>query len=59
MKRIRSVVIARPVKVLINSRRGHQWGQIKDAVTNKVLHTGRLPYIKRTALKRYNHKVTL
>ena len=52
------VTISRPVKVIINSRSGHQWGQIKDVRSGFVLHTGRLPYIKRVAEKRYNHKVS-
>jgi hypothetical protein len=58
MKLAKSVV-ARPVKVVINSRNGHQWGQIKDARSGFVLHTGRLPYIKYTAKKKYNHSVTI
>jgi hypothetical protein len=60
MKLANKIVIARPIKVVVNSaRKGDQWGQIKDAASNKVLHTGRLPYIVRTARVRYNHQVTL
>jgi len=61
MQLVTKVKIARPVKIVVNSNnsQSHQWGQIKDAVTNQVLHTGRLPYIVRTARVRYNHEVSL
>jgi len=56
-----AVKIARPVKVVQNttntSVKSHQWGQIRDAVTNEVLHTGQLPYIRRVARQRYNASV--
>jgi hypothetical protein len=56
-----AVKIARPVKVVQNttntSVKSHQWGQIRDAVTNEVLHTGQLPYISRIARTRYNAAV--
>lgn len=59
MKLATSVVIARPVKVVVNTpNSGSQWGQIKEVGTGRVLHTGRLPYIKHIAKKRYNHSVT-
>ena len=51
------VVIARPVKVVLNTgdrRSVAQWGQIRDAVTGAVLHTGQIPYIRRVAKSRYN-----
>jgi hypothetical protein len=54
------VVIARPVKVILNTgdrKSVAQWGQIKDAVTGKVLHTGQVPYIRSLARKRYNTQV--
>jgi len=52
-------VVARPVKVIVNSVNSnlHQWGQIRDAKTNQILHTGRVGYIRRVALKRYNTQV--
>lgn len=53
-----TVKIARPVKVLRNSEKGHQWGQIKDAVSGETLHVGRLPYIRLVARKRYNTHVS-
>ena len=56
-----AVKIARPVKVVQNttntSVKSHQWGQIRDAVTNEVLHTGQLSYISRVARTRYNAAV--
>lgn len=55
MLQVKSVVVARPVKVIQNSvKSGNQWGQIKDAVSGDVLHVGQLPYIKQVARKRYN-----
>jgi hypothetical protein len=53
------VVIARPVKVVLNTvkKESHQWGQIKDAVSGVVLHTGQVPYICKVAEKRYNARV--
>jgi len=56
-----AVKIARPVKVVVNTsdKRSHQWGQIRDAVTGRVLHTGQVGYIKRVAKKRYNSVVSL
>jgi len=48
-----SVKVARPVRVVINStKRGDQWAQIRH--DGQILHTGRLPYIKRVAKTRYN-----
>jgi hypothetical protein len=55
MLQVKSVVVARPVKVVQNTVKvGNQWGQIKDAVSGEVLHVGQLPYIKQVARKRYN-----
>jgi hypothetical protein len=52
---VKSVVVARPVKIIQNSvKTGNQWGQIKDAVSGDVLHVGQLPYIRRIARDRYN-----
>lgn len=61
MKLVNKVAIARPVKVIQNStnEKSQRWGQIKDAKTGEVLHTGQLGYIVRTARKRYNVAVTL
>lgn len=51
-----TVKVARPVRVVINSiRHGDQWAQIREG--SKVLHTGRIPYIKRVAKTRYNTMV--
>ena len=51
-------IVARPVKVIQNttntSVKSHQWGQIRDAVSGEILHTGQLGYIKQVARKRYN-----
>lgn len=55
------VVIARPVKVVLNTgdkKSIAQWGQIRDAVSGEVLHTGQVNYIKSIAKKRYNFRVT-
>lgn len=55
-----AVKVARPVKVIVNSqKRGDQWGQIRCVASGKILHTGRLSYIKRIAEKRYNSKVNI
>ena len=55
MLQVKSVVVARPVKVVQNTVKvGNQWGQIKDAVSGEVLHVGQLQYIKQVARKRYN-----
>ena len=55
MLQVKSVVVARPVKVVQNTVKvGNQWGQIKDAISGEVLHVGQLPYIKQVARKRYN-----
>ena len=55
MLQVKSVVVARPVKVIQNTVKvGNQWGQIKDAVSGEVLHVGQLQYIKQVARKRYN-----
>ena len=51
------VVIARPVKVIVNTsdrKSVAQWGQIRDAASGQVLHTGQVPYIRRVAKQRYN-----
>ena len=51
-----NVKVARPVRVVINStRQGNQWAQIREG--SKILHTGRVPYIKRVAKTRYNAMV--
>jgi hypothetical protein len=55
MLQVKSVVVARPVKVVQNTVKvGNQWGQIKDAISGEVLHVGQLQYIKQVARKRYN-----
>jgi len=56
MKIANAVKVARPVKIVQNSVNGQssQWGQIRCVKSGKVLHTGRLPYIKRVAQTRYN-----
>lgn len=55
MKRVKSVVVARPVKVVQNTvKSGNQWGRITDANTGEILHTGQLGYIRRVARQRYN-----
>lgn len=60
MKLATAVKIARPIKVVQNTvNKTHQWGQIRDAVSGQVLHTGQLGYIKSVAKKRYNYQVTL
>ncbi len=59
MKSVASNVIARPIRVVQNtSNPTQQWGQIKCGLTNQVLHTGQLGYIRQVARKRYNSKVT-
>jgi hypothetical protein len=49
-----NVKVARPVRVILNTanRNGAQWAQIREG--SKILHTGRVPYIKRVAKTRYN-----
>lgn len=56
MKIANAVKVARPVRIIQNSSNAQsaQWGQIRCDRTNRVLHTGRLPYIKQVARKRYN-----
>ena len=50
-----NVVIARPVKVVVNGAvRGDKWGQVIDANTGEILHTGQIKYVKRVALAKYN-----
>jgi len=59
MKLVNAVKIARQIRIVQNSvKSGDQWGQIKDVASGKVLHTGRLPYIRRVARVRYNHSVS-
>lgn len=56
MKVVKSNVFAVPVRVIKNTDRKDrpQWGQIINASTNQVLHTGQVKYIKRVAKTKYN-----
>jgi hypothetical protein len=56
MKAVKSNVFAVPVRVIKNTDRKDrpQWGQIVNASTNQVLHTGQVKYIKRVAKTKYN-----
>lgn len=47
------------VQIVHNCSRNRRWGQIKDAVSKQVLHTGQPKYIKYVAKKRYGVKVSL
>lgn len=47
------VKVANPVRVVINSTKG-DWAQIRSGLNSRVLHTGRVAYIKRVAKNRYN-----
>ncbi len=60
MKSVKSNIF-RVVKVNVNTsnRKSHQWGEIVDVKTGKVLHRGQLKHIRYTAKKRYNTTVTI
>lgn len=58
MKNIKTVTV-REIKVQLNSPVTKDWARIVDAQSGQILHTGRLPYIKRVASKRYNKTVKL
>ena len=62
MQAVKSSSFATPVRIRRNtsaSSKNHQWAQIIDAKTGKVLHTGRIHYISVVARKRYNVKADL
>lgn len=52
---MKSLKIRPSVRVVVNTNKidSHRWARIIDAKTGKVLHTGQVPYIVRTAQKRY------
>ena len=58
MKNVNTVTV-RKIKVQLNSTNASkdQWARIRDARTNQILHTGRVPYIKRVAKVKYNQLV--
>lgn len=53
------VATARSIKVQLNSVKNTDWARIRDAKTNEILHTGRLPYIRKVALERYNKQIAV
>jgi len=56
MKKVKANLFAVPVRVKVNTmdRNKSQWGQIVEAKTGKILHTGQLRHIRRVARERYN-----
>lgn len=58
MKNVK-VATARSIKVQLNSVKRTDWARIRDAKTNEILHTGRLPYIRKVALERYNKQIAV
>lgn len=55
MQAVKSSSFATPVRIRRNtsaSSKNHQWAQIIDAKTGKVLHTGQIHYISVVARKR-------
>lgn len=56
MKSVKANVFATPIRVRVNTsnKNKHQWGQIIDAKSGAVLHTGQLKHIKYVAKKKYN-----
>ena len=56
MKSVKANVFATPIRVRVNTsnKNKHQWGQIVDAKSGAVLHTGQLKHIKYVAKKKYN-----
>lgn len=53
------VATARQIKVQLNSVKYRDWGRIRDAKTNEILHTGRVNYIVKVAKERYNKSVAV
>lgn len=53
------VATARQIKVQLNSVKHRDWGRIRDAKTNEILHTGRVNYIVKVAKERYNKSVAV
>lgn len=53
------VATARSIKVQLNSAKHKDWARIRDAKTNEILHTGRLPYIRKVAKERYNKSIAV
>jgi hypothetical protein len=58
MKNVKTVT-SREIKVQFNSVNDTVWARIRDAKTNEILHTGRLPYIRRVAKDRYNKTIAV
>jgi hypothetical protein len=58
MKNVK-VATARQIKVQFNSVAKQDWARIRDAKTNEILHTGRVPYIVKVAKDRYNKSVAV
>lgn len=60
MKSVQANVFETRIKVLTNgATKGEKWARIVDAQTGRVLHTGQVSYIRRTAKKRYNVRVAI
>ena len=58
MKNVKTFT-ARSIKVQFNSVKRQDWARIRDAKTNEILHTGRVPYIVKVAKERYNKTVAV
>lgn len=58
MKNVQTIT-AREIKIQFNSVKRTDWARIRDAKTNEILHTGRLPYIRQVAKKRYNKTIAV
>ena len=58
MKNVKTFTV-REIKVQLNSVTKTDWARIRDAKTNEILHTGRLPYIRKVAETRYNKSIAV
>jgi hypothetical protein len=62
MLKVTANVFSIPIRVIVNSgtsTKGDRWARIKCAKSGKVLHTGRIAYIRRVAKQRYNVDASL